>query len=89
MSERHFLVVRFDVTDLTRDERDALTSEVLVQAESSEGHPDVHGVDWFYDAEPGDDDATAYLVPGTRVRALGDIVTSIPISSSRWGLQES
>ena len=36
-----WLVVRFDVTALTTDERDQLEMEVAVQAEASDGHPSV------------------------------------------------
>lgn len=38
---KQYLTMRFDVSDLTPDEQSALEMEVAVQAESSDGHPDV------------------------------------------------
>lgn len=38
---RTYLSVRFDVTELSEEERSGLEGEVVVQAESSERHPDV------------------------------------------------
>jgi hypothetical protein len=35
------LVVRYDVTNLTREQIDALAGEAAAQAEASENHPDV------------------------------------------------
>ena len=39
--KRTYLSVRFDVTELSEEERAGLEGEVVVQAESSERHPDV------------------------------------------------
>ena len=41
MAVREFLSVRFDVTDLSSDERSALCGELSAQAERSDGHPSV------------------------------------------------
>jgi hypothetical protein len=40
-AQRQRLVVEFDITGLTKDQIGWLASEAEVQAESSEGHPDV------------------------------------------------
>ena len=40
--KRAFLVVTFDVAHLTRSQLDWLASQVMVQGEASDGHPDVN-----------------------------------------------
>ena len=39
--KKSLLVVTFDVTHLTRSQLDWLASQVMVQGEASDGHPDV------------------------------------------------
>ena len=39
--KKQYMTYRFDVTDLTQEQRDALAGEVCCQAEASDGHPSV------------------------------------------------
>lgn len=63
---RRFLLVAYDVTDLSEGEIDYLAGEAHAQSEDSDGHPSVPAVSGVVD-DDGDTFVGVFIGPGVEV----------------------